>query len=73
MTENERRLAATEMAIIEVFAWRSPDDLDDASRSISNGLAGSCDEERSVRLGALALIDDARRRFMPDMPGAFMR
>ena len=73
MTENERRLAAIEMAIIEVFAWRSPDDLDDASRSIRNGLAGSCAEERSVRLGALALIDDARRRFKPDMPGSFMR
>jgi hypothetical protein len=40
MGENERRLAAMEMAIIEVFAWRSADDLDDASRSIGNGLAG---------------------------------
>jgi hypothetical protein len=44
-----------------------------AGRSIRAGLAGSCAEERSVRLGALALIDDARRRFKPDMPGSFMR
>jgi hypothetical protein len=65
MTENERRLAAMEMAIIEVFAWRSPDDLDDASRSIRDGLSNSFAEERSVCLGALALIDDARRRFAP--------
>ena len=30
MSEIERRLAAMEMAMIEAFAWRIPDDLDDA-------------------------------------------
>jgi hypothetical protein len=48
-------------------AWVALFDLGDASRSIHAGLAASNLEDCSVRLGALALLDDALRRSDPPL------
>lgn len=64
MDELERRILALETWAIEVGAWLTPEALDDAERSIRDGLAKDIDQdERSARLGALQLIEDARARF----------
>jgi hypothetical protein len=69
MDELEKRLAALELVVIEVGAWLDPAALDDAIRSISAGLDGGCDQEREIRLQAIHLLTDARRRYDPPMGG----
>jgi hypothetical protein len=69
MDEIEKRLAAVELVIIELGAWLDPAALDDAKRSISAGLEGGSDQEREIRLQAIHLLADARRRYDPPMGG----
>jgi hypothetical protein len=68
MGELELRIAALETAFIELGAWLDPDALDDAERSIRAGLGRGDGDEQTARLGAIQLIDDARKRFRPDFP-----
>lgn len=68
MDELERRVAAIETALIEVFAWIDPSALDDAERSIRDGLGRGDGDEDDIRRGAIGLIEDARKRFRPDFP-----
>lgn len=70
MTELELRLAALELWVVEVGAFLEPQVLDDAARSITAGLATALDDdERTIRLGALDLIEQARGRFRPPVVG----
>lgn len=64
MDELELRLAALELWAIEVGAWIDPQVLDDAAAAIRDGLDRAIDDdERTIRQGALGLIEDARKRF----------
>lgn len=63
MDDIEKRLAALEMAFIEIGAWMDPAALEDAARSVRAGLDGCSDDERAVRLHVLDLIKDALERF----------
>lgn len=63
MDEIEMRVAALETFCIEVGAWLDPQALDDAARSLRDGLDGAAGDERAVKLQALQLIEDARKRF----------
>jgi hypothetical protein len=63
MGELETRLAAVELAIFEIGAWLDPQAVADAQASIRAALATCGPEERDIRLGALGLIEDARKRF----------
>ena len=64
MTETEKRLAAVELALLELVAWIDPENVQDAMRSISAGLNAPISEEESeVRLQALSLLGDGLRRF----------
>lgn len=69
MDELEKRLAALELVIIELGAWLDRSALDDAIRSISSGLEAGCADEREIRLQAIHLLTDARRRFEPPPAG----
>lgn len=64
MDELELRVAALEAAFVAIGPWLSPDVLDDAAADLRAGLrVRPCADERVIRAGALALIEDARGRF----------
>lgn len=64
MDDLERRIAVLELLAIEDLALRPPGHLDQMADSIRAGLVEAIDDdERAVRLGALQMIDDGRRRF----------
>ena len=64
MDEIELRIAALDMAVIELTAWLDPGAMEDASASIRAGLAADPEsDERTVRLQALSLLEDGRQRF----------
>lgn len=70
MDEIELRLAALEMAFIAVAAWLDDSVLADGASSIRAHLTDDLTaDERAARLGALQLIDDARRRYAPPATG----
>lgn len=69
MDEIETRLAAVELFLIEVASFLDPAALADAHRSIAGGLEGATAEERTIRMGALGLIEDAQRRWAPPGEG----
>lgn len=67
MSEEELRIAALETLAIELFAVLQPGQLLAMEDSIREGLArkgepGDGSEEQTIRLHALQLIDDGRRR-----------
>ena len=58
------RLAALELVAIELIAWLEPGAVRDASLSIKASLASDItEEERTIRVQALGLIEDGRMRF----------
>lgn len=63
MGENEMRLAAVELVLIELLAWIDQEAVKDAHRSIRAGLDRCDDDERAVRLQAMQLLEDGRLRF----------
>lgn len=64
MTEAEKRLAAVELALVELAAWMEPENVRDAMRSITASLkAPVSEEEAEVRLHAIELLKDGLRRF----------
>lgn len=70
MDELEHRIAALELWAVEVGAWVEPQVLEDAARSIAAGLDTALDDdERTIRRGALDLIEQARGRFRPPAVG----
>lgn len=74
MTEQETRLAAAELALIEIVPWIDADKIADAVASIRAGmLAGVSSEEAEVRLQAIALLTDGWRRFDPFNVGGWVR
>ena len=64
MTETEKRLAAVELALIELAAWMEPGNVRDATRSITAGLkVPISEEEAEVRLQAVELLKEGLQRF----------
>ena len=64
MTETEKRLAAVELALVELAAWIDPANVRDAIRSITAGLnVPVSEEEAEVRLHAVELLKDGLQRY----------
>ena len=64
MDELQHRILAAETVIIELTPWIDEDAIADAIASIRAGLEGSISEdERIIRLQALELLQDGRRRY----------
>ncbi|CAN5180213.1 hypothetical protein BH11PSE2_BH11PSE2_19670 [soil metagenome] len=64
MDESEIRIAALETLLIELLAWLPADAIDDTMASLKAGLANASDgDERTIRQGAIGLIEDAQQRF----------
>jgi hypothetical protein len=63
MEELELRVAALELVLVEVFAWIDPLALEDAMASLKGSLDNCGPEERTVRLGALQIIEEGQGRF----------
>lgn len=74
MDEPEKRLAAVELLLIEVVPWLDEGVLHDAATAIRAGMLGDITgEEREIRVYALQLLTDGRRRFDPGDMGAWVR
>lgn len=74
MDEIERRIAAVELVLIELVPWIDEDRASDAVAAIRAGLhANICTHEREIRLQALQLLTDGRRRYAPPAVGAWIR
>lgn len=66
MNEQEKRLAAVELALVEIVPWIDPDKIADAVASIKAGLfADVSTDEAEIRLQAVELLTDGKRRFEP--------
>lgn len=72
MTEQEERLAAVELALIELIAAMDDLVVADALASIRDGLAGAGSEEAEIRLQAIELLQDGQRRFHPLLVGGYV-
>lgn len=74
MTETEKRLAAVELALVELAAWMDPEAVRDAMRSITAGLnVEVSEEEAEIRLQAIELLKDGLQRFDQAAAGAVVR
>lgn len=74
MTETEKRLAAVELALVELAAWIDPEAVLDAMRSITAGLnVEVSEEEAEIRLQAIELLKDGLQRFDQAAAGAVVR
>lgn len=74
MTETEKRLAAVELALVELAAWMDPENVRDAMRSITAGLkVRVSEEEAEVRLQAVELLKEGLQRFDQAAGGAVLR
>jgi uncharacterized protein YpuA (DUF1002 family) len=74
MTELEKRLAAVELALGEIAPWIDADKIADAVASIKAGLFVQVSEdEAEIRLQAIELLTDGKRRFEPFSAGAWVR
>lgn len=73
MDEIEQSVFAHEMALIEVAAFIDRAHLVDAMDAIRAGIVESItEEERTIRLQAIQLLDDAMRRYDPPASGLFL-
>lgn len=73
MDELEKRLQAVELLLIEVAPWLTDGVLHDAATAIGAGLLGDItDEEREIRMYAIQLLTDGRRRFEPGAMGGWV-
>ena len=58
------RLAAVELAMIELVAWIDQAAVDDSDRSIRADLQCCSADESAIRLQALSLLEDGQKRFV---------
>ena len=64
MTGTEKRVAAVELALVELAAWMEPGNVRDAMRSVTAGLkVPISEEEAEVRLQAVELLKEGLQRF----------
>jgi hypothetical protein len=63
MDEAELRAGAHDLLLLEMLALLPPPFLDQLEANIRAGLPAMDDDEKAMRLHALTLVDDARRRF----------
>ena len=62
MDEIEQRIAAHELALIEVAAHIDPDHIAEGIKAMRDGLViGITQEERGIRIAAIDLLVDAAR------------
>ncbi len=74
MDEIELRVAARELALIEVVAHLDRDHIIAGMKAIRAGLAFDiCEDERVIRRQAYQLLEDAMRRFDPPAGGMFIQ
>lgn len=74
MSEFEKRCLAVELLLIEVAPWLADGALDAAEAVIREGLSDRiCGDEREIRLHALELLQDGRRRNLAFSAGAWLR
>lgn len=74
MNEQEKRLAAVELALVEIVPWIDADKIADAVASIKAGLfAEVSEDEAEIRLQAIELLTDGKRRFEQFSAGAWVR
>jgi hypothetical protein len=74
MDELQQRILAAETVIIELTPWIDAGAISDAIASIRAGLEGSISEdERIIRLQALELLQDGRRRYAGPEFGVWLR
>lgn len=75
MDELEKRLAAVELLLVEVSPWLAVSALDDAAAAIRAGLhmVPISRDEREIRMQALQLLTDGRRRLEPGTVGLWIR
>jgi hypothetical protein len=74
MDEAESRMAAHELALIEVVAHIERWHIRSAMEAIREGVTVWCGEdERAVRLAAMDLLDEALRRYEPSNASLFLR
>jgi hypothetical protein len=74
VNELEQRVAILEALFVAVAPWFDPQVLDDAEADLRGGLEAVIDgDERVIRLPALSLIEDARKRFQGPAPGVVIR
>jgi hypothetical protein len=74
MDENEQRIAAHEMALIEVVAHLDRDHVEAGLKAIRAGLMiGISEDERVIRCQAIQLLEDAMGRFDPPAGGMFIQ
>jgi hypothetical protein len=70
MDELEQRVAALEALFLAIGPWLDPQVLNDAEADLLSGIEVSIDEdEHAIRLQAIELIDDARKRVRGPAPG----
>lgn len=73
MDEDEQRIAAHELALIEVSAHLDRDHTLAGMKSIRAGLViGISEDERVIRCQAIQLLEDALGRFDPRASGMFI-
>jgi hypothetical protein len=66
MSDIERRIAAVELVLAELVPWINEDMISDACAAIRAGLHTDLSaHEREVRVQALQLLTDGRRRYDP--------
>lgn len=74
MSEFEKRCLAVELLLIEVAPWLATGALEAAETAIRAGMVeGVCGDELEIRLHALELLQDGRRRTLPFSAGAWVR
>jgi len=74
MNEQEKRLAAVELALVEIVAWIDADKIADAAAAIKSGLfAEVSEDEAEIRLQAIELLTDGKRRFEPVSASGWVR
>ncbi len=74
MTEDEIRLAAVELVLVEIIPWIDPAAVTDAVAAIKAGLdADIAQDEREIRMQALQLLTDGRQRYAGPNLGAWIR
>jgi hypothetical protein len=70
MNEIERRVVAHELALIEVAAHVERSHMLEAIKSIRAGFViGITEEERSIRIAAIDILEEAMRRHEPGVMG----
>ncbi len=74
MDELERRLAAVELLLVDLAPWIDASAIEDTAATIRSELRlPMTADEAEIRLQALQLLTDGRKRFVPFEMGQWIR